>query len=252
MPMNKDDAIVRPARGKNSPQLGDYAVMAASKSDLRMLCGKMNLQKDRFIKLFMSRLYVDDGQTENFALVGPFIGAPYAAMILETLIAWGARKILFFGWCGAISPDVRIGDIIIPTGAIIDEGTSRHYGKDNGSLVRPSDYISGSIKKALTENRLSFYEGFIWSTDAVYRETPEKVEHFQKKDVLAVEMELSALFSVGRFREVDVGAVLVVSDEMSTCKQVAGFSRQSFKKSRTDVCEAISSMCLEKTNNERD
>ena len=239
MPMNKDDAIVRPVKGRNSSQPGVYAVMVSNEADLRMLCGQMNLQEDCFIKLFMSRLYIDNRQA-NLTLAGPFIGAPYAVMILETLIARGARKILFFGWCGAISPDVRIGDIIIPTGAIIDEGTSRHYGKDNGRLVRPSDYISGSIKEALRENRLSFYEGFIWSTDAVYRETPEKVEYFQKKDALAVEMELSALFTVGSFREVEVGAVLVVSDEISTCKQVAGFSKQCFKKSRRAVGEAIS------------
>ena len=59
-------------------------------------------------------------------------------------------------------------------------------------------------------------------------------------------MELSAVFTVGSFREVEVGGVLIVSDEISTCKQVAGFSRQCFKKSRADVCEAISSMCLKK------
>ncbi len=243
--MSKDDAIVRPVKGRNSSQPGVYAVMVSNEADLRMLCGQMNLQEDYFIKLFMSRLYIDNRQA-NLTLAGPFIGAPYSAMILETLIAWGARKILFFGWCGAISPDVRIGDIIIPTGAIIDEGTSRHYGKDNGSLVRPSGNISESIKEALRKKGLSFYEGFIWSTDAVYRETPEKVEHFQKKDALAVEMELSALFTVGRFREVEVGAVLVVSDEISTCKQVTGFSKQCFKKSRRDVCKTLISMCLKK------
>jgi len=48
-------------------------------------------------------------------VVGPFVGAPYAAMLLETLIAWDVEKIIFFGWCGAISHDVKIGDIIIPT-----------------------------------------------------------------------------------------------------------------------------------------
>ncbi len=244
--MTKDDAIVRPVRGKNSPQLGDYAVMAASESDLRMFCGKMNLQKDRFIKLFMSRLYVDDGQTENFALVGPFIGAPYAAMILETLIVWGARKILFFGWCGAVSPDVKIGDIIIPTGAIIDEGTSRHYKKGENFCVRPQGHITEKIKEALNQRGICFQTGLIWSTDAVYRETCERVKYHQKKDALAVDMELSAVFTVGSFREVEVGGVLIVSDEISTCKQVAGFSRQCFKKSRADVCEAISSMCLKK------
>jgi nucleoside phosphorylase len=124
--MSKDDAIVRPVKGRNFSQPGVYAVMVSNEADLRMLCRQMNLQEDCFIKLFMSRLYIDNRQA-NLTLAGPFIGAPYAVMILETLIARGARKILFFGWCGAISPDVRIGDIIIPTGAIIDEGTSRHW-----------------------------------------------------------------------------------------------------------------------------
>ena len=242
--MTKDDAIVRAVKGRNSPQLGDYAVMVSSESDLRMLCCQMNLQKDRFIKLFMSRLYVDDGQTENFALVGPFIGAPYAVMILETLIAWGTRKILFFGWCGAVSPDVKIGDIIVPTGAIIDEGTSRHYKKDENFCVSPPGQITETIKEALSQRGICFHTGLIWSTDAVYRETCERVKYYQNKDALAVDMELSALFTAGSFLEVEVGAVLVVSDEISTRKQVAGFSRQCFKKSRGAVCKVINSMCL--------
>ena len=241
--MNEHDAILNPATGKSALNLGSNAVMVSSESDLQILCGMMNLKKERFKKLLMSRLYMDGGDKTNVTLTGPFIGAPYTVMLLETLIAWGARKILFSGWCGAISPDVRIGDIIIPDGAIVDEGTSKHYGKVDGSLVRPSSNISESIKEVVRKKGLSFHEGVVWSTDAIYRETPEKVEHFQKKDALAVEMELSALFSVGRFREVDVGAVLVVSDEISTYKQVAGFSKQCFQKSRRAVCEVINSMC---------
>ena len=244
--MTKDDAIVRPVKGKNSPQPGACAVMVSSESDLRMLCRKMNLLENCFIKLFTSRLYIDNRRA-NLTLVGPFIGAPYAVMILETLIARGVRKILFFGWCGAISPDVKIGDIIIPTGAIIDEGTSRHYKKGENFCVRPPGHITEKIKEALSQRGICFQTGLIWSTDAVYRETCERVKYYQNKDALAVDMELSALFTVGSFREVEVGWVLIVSDEISTCKQVAGFSRQCFKKSRADVCEAISSMCLKKT-----
>ena len=243
--MNKHDAILNPATGKGSLNLGLNAVMVSSESDLQILCGMMNLKKDRFKKLLMSRLYICGGD-KDITLTGPFIGAPYTVMLLETLIAWGARKILFSGWCGAISCDVKIGDIIIPDGAIVDEGTSKHYEMVDGSMVRPFGNISKSIKEAVRKKGLSFHEGVIWSTDGIYRETREKVEHFQKKDALAVEMELSALFSVGSFREVDVGAVLVVSDEISTYNQVAGFSKQCFKKSRIDVCEAISSMCLKK------
>ncbi|MEA3279243.1 MAG: nucleoside phosphorylase [Thermodesulfobacteriota bacterium] len=239
--MNEHDAILNPATGKRSLNLGSNAVMVSSESDLQILCGMMNLKKDSFKKLLMSSLYVGSGD-KDITLTGPFIGAPYAVMLLETLIAWGARKILFLGWCGTISCDVKIGDIIIPDGAIVDEGTSKHYGKVDGSLVRPSGDISESIKEAVRKKGLSFHEGVIWSTDGIYRETREKVEHFQKKDALAVEMELSALFSVGRFREVEVGGILVVSDEISTFRHMAGFHEKVFRKSREAVCEVIADL----------
>ncbi|RZB30348.1 MAG: hypothetical protein SRB1_02628 [Desulfobacteraceae bacterium Eth-SRB1] len=240
--MKKHDAIVNPAKGKGSLSLGPNAVMVSSESDLQILCNMMNLKKDGFKKLLMSELYTGDKNNTDVTLTGPFIGAPYTVMLLETLIAWGAKKILFLGWCGAVSPYVKIGDIIIPDGAVIDEGTSKHYGKVNGSLAQPSGNISESIKEALKKKGLSFHEGVIWSTDGIYRETREKVEHFQKKDALAVEMELSALFSVGRFREVEVGGILIVSDEISTFRHLAGFHKKVFRKSREAVCEVITDL----------
>lgn len=239
--MNEHDAIVNPAKGKGSLDLGSNAVMVSSESDLRTLCGMMNLKGDRSKKLLMSSLYIGGGDND-ITLTGPFIGAPYTVMLLEALIAWGARKILFLGWCGAISRDVKIGDIVIPNGAIVDEGTSKHYGKVDGSLVRPFGNISESIKEALRKKGLSFHEGVVWSTDGIYRETREKVEHFQKKDAIAVEMELSALFSAGSFRNIEIGGILVVSDEISAFRHLAGFHEKVFRKSRESVCEVITEL----------
>ena len=234
------DSIVNPVKGKNSPDLGPVAFVIGSKTDLRFLCRLMNLNENNFNNLLMSKLYVgDDGHGTSFSLTGPLIGAPYAAIILETLIAWGARKILFFGWCGAISHNVKIGDIIIPTGAIIDDGTSKHYDADENSVALPSVQLVEKTRNALMENDLPFHEGTLWSTDAIYRETCEKVEYFQKKDVLAVEMETSAIFTVGRYRNVDVGGILVVSDELSTFKLQSGFKEKRFKKNRRAVCKII-------------
>ena len=239
--MNEHDAILNPAKGKSALNLGSNAVMVSSESDLQILCGMMNLKKDRFKKLLMSRLYIDGGD-KDITVTGPFIGAPYTVMLLETLIAWGARKILFSGWCGAISCDIKIGDIIVPDGAIIDEGTSKHYGKVDGSLARPSGNISESIKDTLKKKRLSFHEGVIWSTDGIYRETREKVEYYRQQNALAVEMELSALFAVGSFRDIEVGGILVVSDEISTFRHLAGFHEKVFRKNREAVCEVITDL----------
>ena len=122
-----------------------------------------------------------------------------------------------------------------------DQGLGNHT--DDLCLVYPSFQIVHQAKAALKSNDLSFHEGVVWSTDAVYRETCEKVEYFQEKDVLAVEMESSALFTVGKFRKVELAGILVVSDELSTFKWRAGFKDKHFKKSCNAACEVISGLC---------
>ncbi|QTA89455.1 nucleoside phosphorylase [Desulfonema magnum] len=239
----QNDAIINPVKGKKAPNLGPVAVMVSSETDLRFISGLMNLEGNNFTNLAMSKLYTGDDDLGNFSAVGPLVGAPYAAILLEPLIAWGAQKIIFFGWCGAISHDIKIGDIIIPSGAVIDEGTSKHYNADESEIAKPSPHIVEKTKDALRKRDITFREGVIWSTDAIYRETREKVEDFQTKNVLAVDMELSALFTVGKFRNVEVGAVLVVSDELSTFKWNPGFKNERFKQSRVAVTEVIHSLC---------
>ncbi len=107
----------------------------------------------------------------------------------------------------------------------------------------PSGHILEETKKAFRDHDLSFHEGLVWSTDAIYRETRKKVEHFQKKGVLAVEMELSALFTVGSCRNVEVTGILVVSDEVATYKWRTGFKERDFKKARRAAVEVISILC---------
>jgi len=240
---DKNDGIVIPLKGKNSPNLEPVAVMMSSQTDLSLFCSLAGLDKKKYRNLFVSRLYVGDTTETGFSVVGPFVGAPYAAMLLETLIAWNVKKIIFFGWCGAISHDVKIGDIIIPNGAIIDEGTSKHYHQGDDDISQPSSYILKKTKVAFKKAGLAFHEGLVWSTDAIYRESCEKVKYYQQKDVLAVEMELSALFTVGKFRNVQMGGILVVSDELSTLTWQPGFREQRFKESRMAMVKAIKALC---------
>ena len=252
--MTRNRAIIEPLKWKNFSGTGPVAVMTATEPDLKSmlrLCACLNKKP---ANLYNSNLYTPDNSSEPYALAGPFIGAPYAAMILETLIAMGADKVIFLGWCGSISPEVSIGDIIIPTSSVIDEGTSRHYKKESDNefsegdgskdpIVRPSSYIVDRLKTALNEKNLLFHEGMVWSTDAFYRETRDRVKDYQKKGVLAVEMEASALFSVGRFRDIEVGAAFVVSDELSALTWKKGFREKRFKDNRKALHKAISALC---------
>ena len=241
--MTSYDAIVNPVKTKNSPDTGPLAVIAATETDLFSLCDLFRLNKDNYHRLFTSRLYLPNSSPDGVCLAGPGIGAPYAAMILETLICWGVRRVIFLGWCGAVAEQVKIGELILPTAALIDEGTTRNYVEPVNGQSKPATSMLTAFEHVLHENRIDFHSGKIWTTDAVYRETPEKVGIFQQQGVLAVEMEVSALFSVAQFRQVELGAMLVVSDELSTFKWRPGFKDDRFVAGRQTACRMVRDAC---------
>jgi uridine phosphorylase len=125
---------------------------------------------------------------------------------------------------------LRIGDLVVPVSAISEEGTSRHYPIGGIPLVAAEE-LNGMVEDALNKNGRAFSKGGIWTTDAPYREMPEQVEFYQKRGVLAVEMELSALMTLALYREVKLGGLLVVSDELFNLKWHAGFSNPKLKRS---------------------
>jgi purine-nucleoside phosphorylase len=240
-----EPAIVRPVKTKQSPDIGPVSVLASTRPDVEILRDLAALTKEMSRNLFTGKLYIGSETTGRLSVAGPVVGAPYGVMLLETLIEWGARRIIFWGWCGAISRSVKIGDIVVPTGAVIDEGTSKHYQTDRDGISKPSGVMAQKIAKALDSAATDVHEGLIWTTDAVFRETSEKVLFHQSKNVLAVDMELSALFTVAAYRQVDIGGILVVSDELSHLTWKPGFKSQRFKQGRMAAGEAVYSICRE-------
>jgi uridine phosphorylase len=217
--------------------------MVATETDLKAILTLLQHPGAPLRKLYMSRLYATGNQGGIVSITGPMIGAPYATMLLESLIVWGAEKVVFVGWCGAIAPHLSAGDIILPTEAVIEEGTSRLYQQERTYAVKTSEAVTASIRGALAQTGCAYVEGKIWTTDAIYRETIEKVKSYQQQQVLAVEMELSALISVGRYRHIDVGAILVVSDELSDYQWRPGFKDEQFLKGRHAMYEVIKRLC---------
>jgi uridine phosphorylase len=219
--------------------------MAATRPDLFLLGDLLAFNRDKFQHLFTSRMYVNADRPAAFSVTGPFVGAPYAVMLLESLVVRGARRVIFMGWCGAVSSRVKIGDIILPTSVVIDEGTSKHYGaKDSGLLASPFPLMSG-ISRILKKNKIDFHPGAVWSTDGIFRETRQQVATHQQNGILAVDMETSALASAAKFRGVDLGAILVVSDELSSLNWHPGFKHQRFSEGRKIACRMIKELIFE-------
>ncbi len=244
--MVSKNSIINPVKGKNSPDPGSLSVLAGIREDLFYLKKIFKFDENDAQRIFGSRLYIkqNDGKP-GISLTGPMVGAPYAVMILENLIAWGVESVLFIGWCGAISEHVKIGDIIIPTSSFIEEGTSPQYDSPDDMISKPSVEITEKLLEISGRRNIPCHEGKIWTTDAIYRETEEKVKYHQDNNVLAVEMETSALFTVAGYRDIKAGAILIVSDELSELKWRPGFRQESFKKGRHRACDIVKRFCRE-------
>ncbi len=239
--MEITDGVILPAKGRHPKHLGHRCVMASHPDDAARLAGCMGLDKNR--RLLMSRVHFKDGPQNACSLAGPFIGAPYAVILMETLIAWGVREVIMIGWCGAVSERVHIGDVIIPDRAYIDEGTSGHYCQPGIFSSLPSPILQQQLVDSCLAEHIDVHRGSVWTTDAIFRETPEKIAAFQEKQVLGVEMEASALFTVAAFRNVNIGCMLIVSDELSSLKWVPGFKAKRFVEQRERIAALIAGFC---------
>jgi purine-nucleoside phosphorylase len=165
---------------------------------------------------FFGDTYLLDDTDRTVALVADFgIGAPVAAVMLEDLIALGCRRVVSIGTCGGMDPSLAVGDLVLCSGAIRDEGTSYHYLPDGEPAV-PDAALTARLGDALDARGVGFRHGDAWTTDAPYRETAEEVLRHVDAGVPVVEMEAAALFAVARVRDAQVASLLVVSDVLST------------------------------------
>ena len=142
------------------------------------------------------------------------VGAPAAAVTMEELIAWGVKKFIVIGYAGSLCNEVTPGSLVLCTKAFRDEGTSAHYFADDEPAL-PSQGLTARLEGAFCAHGMRFAKGASWTTDAIYRETPLEIENYRKQGALVVEMEASALFSIGKFRNAEVAACFSVSDTLA-------------------------------------
>ncbi len=234
--------LVPPLGIRGAPEISPVAFMVSPGPDFNFMVSLMGKGQTR--PFFSGSIFTAQGDSNKGkgpALAGPYLGAPCGTMILESLIAKGAETIIVFGWCGAIDSRLSPGDILLPDSGLVDEGTSQNYIEchDDTPISYPSRDLTRTLGNFFKERDISFKTGPVWSTDAIYRETREKIAFFKEKGALAVEMECSALFSVARFRKCSLAAVVIVSDDLTGPTWSPGFKNPRFKESRKKIAAAL-------------
>ena len=170
-------------------------------------CEKIAEYFDNPKKIAQNREYVTytgelSGQKVSVTSTG--IGGPSAAIAMEELTAIGAEVFIRVGTCGGINTDVKSGDIVIATGAVRNEGTSREYAPIEYPAT--SDFgVTSALVKAASNLDLRYHTGVVQCKDSFYgQHSPKrspvsyelinKWEAWKKLGVLASEMESAALF----------------------------------------------------------
>ena len=164
---------------------------------------------------FLGDLYLLKKTNGKIGVMGNFgIGSPVVANLAEEMIAWGPRRIVLLSLAGGLQPDLNPADVVICNRAVRDEGTSYHY-LPAGKYIDASLKFVTDLSLAFKKNNLLSTIGGTWSTDAPYRESREEAMEYQSEGILAVDMESSALFTVGQVRGVETASVFVIGDSLA-------------------------------------
>ena len=176
----------------------------------RRLLKELGSPQPHALPVQRQRVYSPDDSA--FSVLASPMGAPMAVMLLEQLIALGVRRFLYLGFCGALDSSYRIGDCVIPTQGLREEGTSYHYLPPD-VIPTTTGRLNAVLQEQATAHGLPVRSGAIWTTDAPYRETAEKIQYFQHAGARIVDMEMAALLAVAHYRSCEITGLLIVSDE---------------------------------------
>ena len=151
-----------------------------------------------------------DGQLLTIQSTG--MGGPSTAIVVWELIDLGARRLLRVGTCGGLDASLELGQLVLASGALSDDGTSRALGAD-GSIAPASSGLLAALRSAAartpTLGRVA--DGPVVSTDLFYGAS-DREPAWREAGAVAVEMEAATLFAIAEKRGVEAGCALIVSD----------------------------------------
>lgn len=200
-------------------EVGRYVIMPGDPKR----CAKIAAYFDDPVLIADNREYVTytgtlDGVKVSVTSTG--IGGPSAAIAMEELYRCGADTFVRIGTCGGMQPEVKSGDVVVATGAIRMEGTSREFAPLEFPAVADLT-VTNALVNAAKQKGFPFHTGVVQCKDSFYgQHEPEtkpvsyelmnKWEAWKRLGCLASEMESAALFVVASYLHVRVGSCFLV------------------------------------------
>lgn len=214
--------------GVSSEDIGQYVILPGDPGR----CQKIAAYFDNPIKTGQNREFVTYTGTLNgtkVSVCSTGIGGPSASIAMEELVACGAHTFIRIGTCGGMQEDIIGGDVVVSSGSIRMEGTSKEYCPIEYPAVANLDITNALVKACKTLNQ-RYHVGVTQSKDSFYgQHRPEtlpngddlirKWKAWISMGCLASEMESAALFIVASYLHVRAGSCfLVVANQERAAK----------------------------------
>lgn len=198
---------------------------------------------------------------EPVSVVSTGIGGPSAAIAMEELVQIGVDTFIRVGTCGGINMKVKSSDIVIATGAVRMEGTSREYAPLEFPAVADFELVR-ALADAAESLGMNWHTGVVQSKDSFYgQHSPERMpvaygllnkwESWKRLGVLASEMETAALYTVAA--SLDVRCACVLNVIWNQERKAAGFNEPDDLDTERGIRVAVEALKLiiGRTQNER-
>jgi uridine phosphorylase len=196
--------------------LGPYALIPGPKERSQMLRSRLRDPEKNFSFLDYE-MYTGAIGDKRVTVGNGGRFAPDTAMTTEILCAAGAEVLLRIGSCGSLQDHVKVGDLVIVTGAIRGEGTTSYYVPKNFSTLADPAVVR-ALEKAAKAAGVRYHLGRVFTTDALFQETPELIQELSEQNVAAIDMVTSTFLTIAQLRQKKSGAILAVSDECLCAK----------------------------------
>ncbi len=142
------------------------------------------------------------------------VGCPACAGNLDLFHAMGVTRVMFCGGGGVLDRNIEVGQVLLVEGAIRDEGFCYQYlAPSRVGYADPG--TNAAILRFLEENGVPCLQGLTWTTDAIFRETPDRIARRKEEGAKIVEMEQAGCLAVARFHGFRYGALIYGGDDLS-------------------------------------
>jgi purine-nucleoside phosphorylase len=160
--------------------------------------------------------YTGRYEGKTVSVMGTGMGMPSLSIYVNELInEYDVKTLIRVGTCGALQPDLRIGDLILPmTSSSNSQSNKQRFGGLDYAPAATFELLLRAYEEACSRS-IPVRVGGILSSDTFYEDDPDAWKQWAKFGTLAIEMETSALYTLAAKYQVQALSVLTVSDSLA-------------------------------------